>query len=216
MSEKPETNIRDVRLLIADRLKKGEKYRQIEKALSVSQRTIAKVSDLMNQNIIAFDEKEDAFFPHPETADLAEMHYAVHERLTKNATEEVLLTVDTDYAIGKELRGLYFVKAGQLNKTLKEFLDFCVGFWETNKKIIENYPKERALLETMMEAIKRDQVRITKIDYYYRFVTKCLDLRKQGVSIPDTLIENFSADLEAIDKRTLEMWGKDSVSQTII
>ena len=187
-------------LKIAEMLNEGKTYREIAKKLHTSADTIKKIRDQAAKGIILIDDKGKAFLAKPAQKDIEEIHSQVMDVVTRKATELALLNAEEDYAMGNEIRQYWSVIAKEDGRELREYVKSALMFYDEFRDKIEELEEIRKVSQAVMDTLRHDTLRATKMELYYKFVRYCLHLKSQGMIIPSQVIVDFYRDLSLLEK----------------
>lgn len=184
-----------IELKIAEDLHAGKTYKQIAPVHHVSNRDIKRIRDLIERDLIKFTEDGKAYMTQAGIIEIESIHRKVTEVVTRQAAEQALKHAEEDYDLGNEIRQYWFLKAQEQGTALREYVRSALVFYDTYRDELEKIGELQALVNVFASAIRSDMVQIAKMDYMYKFVTYCLSLKGQGLTIPQGLVDSFWNDL---------------------
>lgn len=187
-------------LKIAEMLAQEKTYREITKTLHVGAETIKKVKDQWLSGIIVVNEEGKAILAKPAAKTIEEIHSQVMDVVTKKATKVALENAENDYALGNEIRQYWILKAQETGMELRDYVRAALIFYDDYKDELETMQEKVAVAKTVMEMLKRDLVRTTRMELYYKFVRYCLFLRSRGMQITPEVVHDFYQDLATLEK----------------
>ena len=193
------TDLKIAEMLFPPDENKKKTYREIQKALHVSPDTIRKVREACTQGIIVIGDDGKAFLAKPAQKEIEEIHTEVMDVVTRKATELALRNAEEDYAIGNEIRQYWSLKAQERGLDLRQYVKTALNFHDDFKDEVENMKEQIDVARIVMDAYKRDIVKSTKLELYYKFVRYCLYLRQQGMRITQEVVDAFWRDLTLME-----------------
>jgi len=190
-------------LTVAEMLKKGSTYEEIETAMReqrtpIARKTISEIKKMMDDGTITFSEEGRAKEAQPRVVrDINEQVLGV---VTKQAAEEAVRFAEEDYKLGRELRQFWFLKAQEKGMTLREFVKASLIFYDDYKDLAAENEELRRIARTALSELSVNTIARKKLDLYYKFCADMIKLRAQGLSVPPQVIVDFYADLEYLSK----------------
>jgi len=186
-------------LRVAEMIHAGEKYNDIRKQLHVGSDAIKKVKDWMLEGIIAVDAEGKAHLAKPAQKEIEEIHAEVMEVVTKKASETALKNAEDDYALGNEVRQNWSIKAQELGMDLRDFVRGALIFYDEYRDAIEEMMRKQEIARWAIGELRRNTTRIAKMELFYKFVRYCIYVRSQGLSVPDSVLNDFYSDLTVLE-----------------
>jgi len=192
-------------LQIAELLHQKKTYRQITKEIDVSNTNIKATKDMMAKGQIEIDEQGKAFFAKAMEAEIETLSRKTRDKLSRITSERTLQETDEDYILGNMMRLKYTLKAHEADLSVGEYVINRMKFSEEYKDKVpemeETIADQQTLLKILWDAFsdkaRVDQVRIAKMKYYNDFIKYLLELRIQGFTLPQGIINDF---LRALDQ----------------
>ena len=190
-------------LKIAERVKAGDSYSDIQKALkeqglTITTNRIADVKKMIDGGIIAFREDGTAYEATPKV--VAEVHQQIIGVVTKEAAEEAVLHAEEDYKLGYELRQFWFLKAQEKGMTLRDFVKAALIFYEDYRDMAAENEELRKIARTALQGLNVNTIARKRLELYYRFCRDMINLRARGLDVPQQVIADFYSDLEYLSK----------------
>jgi len=190
-------------LKIAERVKAGDSYSDIQKALreqglTITTNRIADVKKMIDGGVIAFREDGTAYEAEPRA--VADVHQEIIGVVTKKAAEEAVLFAEEDYKLGRELRQFWFLKAQEKGMSLRDFVKAALIFYEDYRDLASENEELRNISRNALQELNVNTIAKKKLDLYYRFCRDMINLKAKGLAVPEQVIVDFYADLDYLSK----------------
>ena len=190
-------------LKIAERVKAGDSYSDIQKALreqglTITTNRIADVKKMIDGGVIAFREDGTAYEAEPRA--VADVHQEIIGVVTKKAAEEAVLFAEEDYKLGRELRQFWFLKAQEKGMTLRDFVKAALITYEDYGDLSAENEELRKISRNALQQLNVNTIARKRLDLYYRFCRDMITLRARGLDVPQQVIADFYSDLEYLSK----------------